>query len=311
MSRHFPLRNVLSLRDAILGTLGGAPEHVNAVGVTRFSTNGKPSNTDGWVTHSDNGVFHFGCWRQGVTGWWTESCSVLRQDKPGALPSSRTTAAIEQERKERARINARAWSSAYTLKDASPAGRYLLNRGLALAGYPPVLRMASTTYYEDGIDCGKYPTMLGAVSDHQGVMLALHRTYLTIEGHKAAVAKPKKLTRTSSAIAGASIKLYPPQIIGGKLTLGAAEGIETALACFLGSGVPTWSCVSAGGLQTFIWPSEVESLIIFADHDVGGVGQAAANTLAARAAAAGLEVRILVPVTAGADWLDVYIGEAE
>jgi putative DNA primase/helicase len=69
--------------------------------------------------------------------------------------------------------------------------------------------------------------------------------------------------------------------------------------------------VSANGIKTFIWPPNLERLVIFADHDLSGVGQAAANALAARAGAAGLEVRILVPTTAGADWLDVYQGEAE
>jgi putative DNA primase/helicase len=311
MGKPFPFRNALSLHDTILGTVGAAPEHINSVGVTRFSTSTQPSNTDGWVIPSGDGVFRFGCWRQGVTGWWTEAGHTSRQHAAIAPQPSRTTAAIETERTEFARLNAAAWDRAYPLKDASPAGRYLLNRGLALAGYPAALRMASTTYYDDGIDCGKHPTMLGVVSDHQGAMVALHRTYLTIDGHKAPVAKPKKLTRTSAPISGASIKLYPPQIINGKLTLGVAEGIETALACLLGSGIPTWSCVSAGGMKSFIWPAQLESLIIFADHDIGGVGQAAAHALAARAATAGLEVRVLVPTTAGADWLDVYTGEAE
>lgn len=310
MGKAFPLRYILSLRDAILATLGAAPDHINPVGITRFSTNGKPSNTDGWVIHSDNGVFHFGCWRQDVTGWWTESASAIRHTKPGTQPSSRTMTNTGQERKERARINAAVWDRAHPLQDASPAGRYLLNRGLALSIHPVSLRMASMTYYEDGIDNGEFSVMVGAVTDQHGALVALHRTFLTVDGYKAHVAHPKKLTRASAPLSGASIKLHPPEIIDNKLTLGVAEGIETALACWLGSGIPTWSCVSAGGMKSFIWPAELQSLIIFADHDRSGVGQAAARALAARAAAAGLEVRILVPATAGADWLDVYTGEA-
>jgi putative DNA primase/helicase len=98
-------------------------------------------------------------------------------------------------------------------------------------------------------------------------------------------------------------------VIDNKLTLGVAEGIETALASRLGSGIPTWSCMSANGMKSFIWSTGLESLVIFADHDKHGVGQTAAWELAARAAAAGLEVRVLVPETVGADWLDIYVGE--
>jgi phage/plasmid primase-like uncharacterized protein len=69
--------------------------------------------------------------------------------------------------------------------------------------------------------------------------------------------------------------------------------------------------MSANGMKSFIWPTGLESLVIFADNDKSGVGQAAARDLSARAVAAGLEVRVLVPQTAGTDWLDVYLGEAE
>jgi hypothetical protein len=171
--------------------------------------------------------------------------------------------------------------------------------------------MSVLPYYDGDVERGRFPVMLGAVTDKDGKLLALHRTFITDDGYKAPVENPKKLTSTSGTIAGASIKLRLPEIIEGKLTLGVAEGIETALACWRGFQVPTWSCVSANGIKTFIWPPNLERLVIFADHDLSGVGQAAANALAARAGAAGLEVRILVPTTAGADWLDVYQGEAE
>jgi len=89
--------------------------------------------------------------------------------------------------------------------------------------------------------------------------------------------------------------------------LGVAEGIETALACYLGSGIPTWSCMNAGGVRSFDWPHGLQSLIVFADNDASGVGQAAGRDLAGRAAAAGVEVRVLVPGTVGTDWLDAYV----
>jgi putative DNA primase/helicase len=299
------------LRMAILRTVGAAPDCITPDGFTRFSTNGRPSDTSGWVNAADNGVFYFGCWRQGVQGCWPELHNVLGTRYITPRTSRSNDVAVEEELQERARINARTWDRATSIRAQSPVGTYLQNRGLDLSGYPPSLRMSVLPYYDGDVERGRFPVMVGAVTDKDGQLLALHRTFITDEGRKAAVEAPKKLTRASGTIAGASIKLRAPEIIDGKLTLGVAEGIETALACWLGSQVPTWSCVSANGIKTFNWPSDLERLVIFADNDLSGVGQAAANALAARAAAAGLEVRILVPTTAGADWLDVYQGEAE
>lgn len=299
------------LRLAILRTVGAAPKHIRPDGFTRFSTNGRPSDTSGWVNATDNGIFYFGCWRQGVHGCWPELHTVLgtRYIKPRTSPSN--DVAVEEELQERARTNARIWDRATVIKAHSPVGTYLQNRGLDLTDYPASLRMSVLPYYDGDADRGRFPAMLGAVTDKEGRLLALHRTFITDEGRKAAIENPKKLTRASATIAGASIKLRPSEIIDEKLTLGVAEGIETALACWLGAQVPTWSWVSANGIKTFKWPSDLERLVIFADNDLSGVGQAAANALAARAAAAGLEVRILVPNNAGADWLDVYQGEAD
>lgn len=311
MAPPFPFRVQLGLRDAIFATVGGAPEYINAVGVTRFSTNGKPSNTDGWVVQSENNVYHFGCFRQGLKDCWSERAARQPVSKADVMRASQSALADEQDRQKRAHINEAIWKRARPLLAASPTGRYLLHRGLDLDGYPSALRMATLPCFDGSVDYGRLPVMLGAVTDQYGTLLALHRTFLTLDGHKANVPHPKKLTRTSASTAGASIKLRPPQIVENKVTLGVAEGIETALACWLGSHVPTWSCVSANGIKTFDLPAELERLIVFADHDVSGVGQAAARELAARAAAAGLEVRVLVPLTAGADWLDVYVGDAK
>jgi hypothetical protein len=299
------------LRMAILRTVGAAPDYIKPEGITRFSTNGQPSDTSGWVNAADNGTFQFGCWRQGVQGRWPEPHAVLGRRYITPRTSRSNDFAVEEELQERARINARTWDRATFIEAQSPVGTYLQNRGLDLTDYPSTLRMSVLPYYENGVERDSFPVMLGAVTDKDSKLLALHRTFVTNDGHKAPVENPKKLTRASATIAGASIKLHPPEIIEGKLTLGVAEGIETALACWLGSQIPTWSCVSANGIKTFNWPPDLERLVIFADHDLSGVGQAAANVLAARAAAAGLEVRVLVPTTAGADWLNVYQGETK
>lgn len=272
MRKPFLVSLKLSLRAAIYDMVGAAPEQINPDGITRFFTNGQRMNTDGWVICSDNRIVRFGCWRQNVEGWWTDAGRGARAAHLCFRPSGCPGTNVEQERRERARINASIWSRARPMRVEAHAGTYLLKRGLILVDYPSALRTTFLSYYEDGVEKRRCPAMLGAVTNQHGELVTLHRTFLTAEGHKALVSQPKKLTRASGPLAGASIKLDHPCEINNKLTLGVGEGIETALVCRLGSGIPTWSCVSASGMKSFIWPVGLESLVIFADNDKHGVG---------------------------------------
>jgi hypothetical protein len=298
-----------TLFDEILRTVGFAPQQIKPHGLTRFATSSRSNNRDGWVRVMQDGFVHFGCWRQGVTGWWREGVgnhqSIKRDEHAHAL------ALAEQEKtnQRHRRINAKIFDCAHPLLRQAPVGQYLVHRGLgALKTRAQALRMATLPYFKEGVELGRYPVMLGAVTSPEGALVALHRTYISDSGHKAHVPCPKKLSRTSGLMAGASIKLWETTVISGKRSLGVAEGIETALACYLASGIPTWSCVSASGIRSFQWPKGLESLVIFADNDLSGVGQSAARDLAGRAAAAGLECRVLIPEVVGTDWLDVYSG---
>lgn len=298
-----------TLHDEILYTLGFAPTQIKPHGLTRFATSSRPSNRDGWVRVMQDGKIRFGCWRQGVTGWWNDGAGNQQSTRRNDHADKRALAEQEKRNQRNGRINAQIFDGAHPLHRQSPVGQYLVHRGLgALKKRPLALRMATMPYFEDGIEQGQFPVMLGAVTTQAGAMVALHRTYLTLDGRKAPVPCPKKLSGTSGLLAGASIKLFEPTAINGRLTLGVAEGIETALACHLASGIPTWSCVSASGIKSFQWRDGLESLVIFADNDASGVGQSAARDLAGRAAAAGLECRVLIPDAIGTDWLDAYGG---
>ena len=294
--------------DAIRQTIGFAPAEIKAQGLTRFPTTSRPSNRDGWACVMPDGVVRFGCWRQRITGWWRDGGAVHRQPTRDDRAERAALAELEQQRQRHEKINRRTFDQAYPLTRQSPVGQYLVHRGLGkLTKVPQALRMAALPYFDDGREIGRFPVMLGAVTNQHGVMVALHRTYASTDGRKAPVPQPKKLSRTTGLLAGASIKLFEPTIIDGKLVLGVAEGVETALACYLASGIPTWSCMNAGGVRTFDWPHGLQSLVVFADNDASGVGQAAARDLAGRAAAAGIEVRVLVPEIVGTDWLDAYV----
>lgn len=297
-----------TIYDEILRTVGFAPHQIRPQGLTRFATSSRPSNRDGWVRIMQDGIVRFGCWRQGVTGWWRDGIGSHQSITKDEHANNLALAEQEKRNQRQGRINAQLFDCAHPLRRQSPVGQYLVHRGLgALTKSPQALRMAALPYFDDGVEIGRFPVMLGAVTSPEGVLVGLHRTYISEIGQKAPVPCPKKLSRTSGLLSGASIKLFNPVVINGRLTLGVAEGIETALACYLASGIPTWSCVSATGVKSFQWPDGLQSLVIFADNDAHGVGQSAARELAGRAAAAGLECRVLVPEIVGNDWLDVYV----
>lgn len=298
-----------TIYDEILRTVGFAPHQIRPQGLTRFATTSRPSNRDGWVRIMQDGIIRFGCWRQGITGWWRDGAGD--HQAPQRDGQATRQALVEEERRmqRQAHINDQIFACAHPLLRQSPVGQYLVNRGLGrLSKCPDALRMAALPYFDDGVEIGRYPVMLGAVTTPEDVLVGLHRTYISETGKKAPVPCPKKLSRTSGLLSGASIKLFNPVVINGRLTLGVTEGIETALACYLASDIPIWSCVSASGIKSFHWPAGLQSLVVFSDNDPHGVGQSAARELAGRAAAAGLECRVLIPETVGTDWLDVYVG---
>ena len=110
--------------------------------------------------------------------------------------------------------------------------------------------------------------MLARVDDPSGQGVSLHRTYLTTDGHKAAVPTVKKLMSPAmpGATRGGAIRLYPAGA-----TLAVTEGIETALAVRLATGLPVWAAICARSMEHLIVPAEVHLVVICADHDTAGL----------------------------------------
>ena len=196
--------------------------------------------------------------------------------------------------------------------------RYLKHRGLgALSGRVPadLLAIDRLPYWEnvDGKyrQLGAYPAMIGIIRNLSGDVVTLHRTYLTPEGTKASVSSPKKIMspRTRGASAGCAIQLFNPTE-----DLAITEGIETALAVHLSTGLPVWAAISSTMLEKIQIPSTVKNVFIMADKDRSGAGVAAANKLACRLAGRH-RVKVVIPQdeineqAKSVDWLDVYIRE--
>jgi hypothetical protein len=108
-------------------------------------------------------------------------------------------------------------------------------------------------------------------------------------------------------LVGGAIRLFAP----GPL-LGVAEGIETALAVHVRTGMPVWSAVSANLLERLEPPAKTSLVVIWADRDRSGTGAAAALLLRERSLGPGILVAVhlppgpIPPGAKGVDWVDVW-----
>lgn len=294
-------------RGAILTSLGAAPELIEPGRIHRFGTSGRANDKAGWCQLFEDGrAGVYGDFRSGMSSVWTaqrrnlmtpaECADMARQL---ARAKAQREAQRRQQWADNAQRNAALRVKTVRVTEGDPVSLYLRRRGL-VGPVPEHLRLHPLlTYWDDG-DRGTYPAMIAPLIRHDGVVLALHRTYLTADGRKAPVPTVKKLTGAAGPLAGACIPLHDPQ----DGVIGIAEGIETAQAAHLASGLPTVAAYCAGNLATYIWPPGVSRIVVFADADPAGA--AAAQSLKARAMHAGLSVAVMTPTTPGADWCDVW-----
>jgi hypothetical protein len=171
---------------------------------------------------------------------------------------------------------------------------YLSRRGLD-GPLPPTIRFSPRLWHAE---TGQHwPAMLAAVARWPGTrVVAVHRTYLTPDGHKASVSPVKKSLGPCS---GGAVRLAR---FGGE-RLAITEGIETGLSVQLATGIPTWAALSAAGMRSLALPALplAGEVLIAADGDETGLR--AAHSAAARWHAEGRHVWIAAPPRG--DWNDV------
>lgn len=197
---------------------------------------------------------------------------------------------------------------------AEPMRLYLARRGLGGLAVPEVLRFAPALPYHvhEGdrfVEVGRFPAMVARIDAPDGSIIGCHRFYLTPDGNKIAIERGglrldfRKQTRSPwpGATKGAAVRLFPAGDV-----LAVAEGVETALAFHLITGLRTWATLNAGNLERVSVPDQVREVVIAADHDARG--KKAALVLARRLEQEGRgQARIALPPTPGTDWNDTIL----
>jgi putative DNA primase/helicase len=194
------------------------------------------------------------------------------------------------------------WLSGRPISRMDPAGAYMVARGLvvdaeckALRFVPRLAHYGTKTHH---------PGMLALFCDATGKPTQLQRTYLTADGHKAAL-DPPRMFMPGDMPAGGAIRLG-----GAAEAMGVAEGVETALAAAQRFGLPVWATATEGLLQKWQPPPEAQHVIVFGDNDSNYVGQHAAYALAKRLVHESQRdkirrsVEVRIPEATDTDWAD-------
>jgi len=132
-----------------------------------------------------------------------------------------------------------------------------------------------------------WPAMIAAVTDLDGTVTGVHRTWLALDGSdKAPVAYPR---RAMGHLLGHGVRFGR----SGRIML-AGEGIETMMS--LRQVMPTTAAIaglSAAHLAAILFPAGLQRLYVARDDDPAGAGALA--TLTERATATGIEIVPLEP----------------
>lgn len=228
-----------------------------------------------------------------------EAAEMVEAGLPDS-PAAEPRATIDRAELRRRRVEL--WSQSLPITAGDPVHLWFHRR----LGEMPLDEVAlSNLRYHPGVqfEGGRYPAMLAKVIQHEGGKgVQLHRTFLTLDGHKALEGGSRALT------AGETPKgCYVPLGRSGEV-LGIAEGIETALAASLMRRITVHAALNASNLEHWTPPPTTKTVIVFGDNDVSYTGQVSAYRLAQRLMQARAQgklectVEVKIPETVGADW---------
>ena len=174
----------------------------------------------------------------------------------------------------------------------TPAETYLRARRITAPLDWPALRYRPSVYYRETgqAPLETWPALLAAATDLDGHITGIQRTWLDPQHpRKAPLADPR---RALGHLLGNGVRLGTATD-----TLAAGEGLETMLALkSVLPRLPVIAGLSANHLAALEFAPAWRRLYVARDNDAAGIN--AANRLHERGAAAGIEIRDLVPVHA-------------
>jgi hypothetical protein len=197
------------------------------------------------------------------------------------------------------------WDEARPLEPGDLADRYLQEtRGLDLPGFPETLRLHPGLWH--GWSNTTWPALVAAVTDTDGSITGVHRTWLDPATAAKAAVEPQKASL--GELKYGAVRLIE---VEGSDTLIVAEGIETALAAWelWKKRFSVWAAISVPGLEALIVPPQFKRVLVAADHDSNGAGQKVAKVLAHRLRLEGRQVAIHWPETPDTDWADYLLSQ--
>ena len=255
------------------------------------------------LTGPDVGRCAAGRWTDAATGQHGDLLDLIRLnrglDRLGeALGEARAFLGLPKRELPRAPARAGSSDSARRLLALSRpivgtlAETYLRNRGItARLEDVPALRFHPACFYRahDAAPREAWPALIAAVTDPDGAITGVHRTWLDRDGAgKAPIAAPR---RALGHLLGNAVRFGVASDV-----MIAGEGIETMLSLrSVLPDMPMAAALSANHLAALILPPALRRLYIARDNDAAG--RHAAMRLRDRARAAGIEARILWPVT--------------
>ena len=173
------------------------------------------------------------------------------------------------------------------------AETYLLARGLSSFSDLEWLRYHPRCYYRESDDAPRetWPALIAAVTNADGLITGVHRTWLSRDGSsKAPLSTPR---RALGSLSGHGVRF------GTGRSLMAGEGIETVLSAReCAPFMPAIAALSAGHLAGLVIPNGLQRLYVLQDNDPAGIGACA--SLITRASELSIEAHRLVPH--GIDW---------
>jgi hypothetical protein len=169
------------------------------------------------------------------------------------------------------------------------AERYLHHRAIPAPQDLESLRFQPRCYYRsgDGSPPETWPAMIAAVTDLEGKITGVHRTWLDRMGRdKAPIVSPR---RAMGELLGNGVRFGAPLDV-----MAAGEGIETVLSvrCLL-PNMPMVAALSSAHLAAMLFPETLRRLYVLRDNDPAG--ERASATLINRATAEGIEAIVLTP----------------